>query len=80
MGGWKKSGIGARSSDYGLLKYTRAKTISAPRLPAPTREMWWFPYTPVRQGLVRRALRAINARGLARFGRPAFVSRSHDAD
>lgn len=71
MGGWKKSGIGARSADYGLLKYTRQKTISAPRVPVMNTELWWFPYTARKQGAVQRAMRLVNARGRARLGAPA---------
>lgn len=32
MGGWKSSGLGRRHSDYGLLKYTQARTIAQQRL------------------------------------------------
>lgn len=71
MGGWKRSGIGARGGDIGLLKFTRAKTISAPRIPTLDREAWWFPYTPFKQDLVQRALRLVHARGLARLFAPA---------
>ncbi|MFF2082713.1 aldehyde dehydrogenase family protein [Nocardia sp. NPDC058176] len=67
-GGWKQSGIGSRGGDYGILKYTRVKTISAPMLPVPEQEVFWYPYTPKRQGLVLRAMRFVNARGRARLG------------
>jgi betaine-aldehyde dehydrogenase len=68
MGGWKASGVGSRSGDHGLLKYTRAKAISVPRLPRPpANEIFWFPYTAKRQGIVNRAVRLVHARGLARL-------------
>ncbi|HET7690796.1 MAG TPA: aldehyde dehydrogenase family protein [Nocardioidaceae bacterium] len=72
MGGWKKSGIGQRSADYGLTKFTRQKTISAPRVPTLDSEMWWFPYTPTKVGLVQKVMRFVNARGRARLGTPAL--------
>ncbi len=72
MGGWKHSGIGQRGGDHGLLKYTRQKTISAPRIPTAASEIWWFPYTPAKQRAVALATRLVNARGLARFGAAAW--------
>ena len=68
MGGWKKSGIGQRAADYGLLKFTRQKTISAPRVPTLDRELWWFPYTPTKHAIVATTMRFTNARGLRRLG------------
>jgi betaine-aldehyde dehydrogenase len=67
MGGWKASGIGARGGDYGMLKFTRAKTVTAPRLPAPAAEPLWFPYDSVRAQIAQRAMRFINARGRRRW-------------
>ena len=67
MGGWKESGIGARSGDYGMLKYTRAKTVSSPRLPTPAAEPTWFPYSPGKQRVVQRVVRLFNARGRRRW-------------
>jgi succinate-semialdehyde dehydrogenase / glutarate-semialdehyde dehydrogenase len=32
MGGWKDSGVGSRHGEYGILKYTKAQTISVQRL------------------------------------------------
>jgi acyl-CoA reductase-like NAD-dependent aldehyde dehydrogenase len=70
MGGWKHSGIGARSGPYGMLKYTRAMTVTSPRFFTPDSELVWFPYTPRKTGLAERCYRFFNARGLrARFGR-----------
>ena len=69
MGGWKRSGIGARNGAYGILKYTRAMTICSPRLPTGSTEPGWFPYSPLKQGLVGNLYRFFNARGLrARLG------------
>lgn len=74
MGGWKQSGLGSsRSGDHGLLKYTREKSISSPRLPTLDGEPWWFPYTPSKQRVVAAALRLSHARGLRRLG----MSRGH---
>jgi betaine-aldehyde dehydrogenase len=67
MGGWKASGIGARSGDYGMLKYTRAKTVTAPRLPAPASDPLWFPYDSLRARIGERSLRFMNARGRRRW-------------
>jgi acyl-CoA reductase-like NAD-dependent aldehyde dehydrogenase len=68
MGGWKQSGIGSRSGDHGLLKYTRVKVITAPRLPVvPANELFWFPYTTTRTGLIRRGARLIYGKGKSRF-------------
>lgn len=65
MGGWKQSGMGgARSGPYGMLKYTRVKTISSPRLPAPKNELAWFPYTPAKTTVFHGLYRFFNARGL----------------
>jgi len=69
MGGWKKSGVGSRNGEHGLLKYTRAKTVSANRTPVFATELWWFPYTQRRQGLMRKAVRLVHGRGLGRLGK-----------
>lgn len=65
MGGWKKSGIGARSGKYGMQKYTRAMTITSPRFPTPDSELVWFPYTAKKSGIAEGLFRFFNARGLA---------------
>lgn len=65
MGGWKASGMGgARSGPYGMLKYTRVKTISSPLLPAPKNELAWFPYSPAKTRAFQAMYRFFNARGL----------------
>jgi acyl-CoA reductase-like NAD-dependent aldehyde dehydrogenase len=70
MGGWKHSGIGARSGPYGMLKYTRAMTVTSPRFFTPDSELAWFPYTPKKTGMAERLYRFFNARGLrSRLGR-----------
>lgn len=66
--GWKSSGIGARfGGGDGLRKYTRQQAITAPRGPVLKNELLWYPYTARRRKLVQRLLRAITARGRARF-------------
>jgi betaine-aldehyde dehydrogenase len=69
MGGWKQSGIGSRAGSYGIQKYTRAQTISSPRLPSMSTEPSWMPYSHPRIALIRRLYRFFNARGVrARLG------------
>lgn len=72
MAGWKTSGIGSRSGEYGLLKYTRAKSISTSRGPMLDNDPHWFPYTFRRNALVRAAFRLVHARGLRRLWRPTW--------
>jgi acyl-CoA reductase-like NAD-dependent aldehyde dehydrogenase len=69
MGGWKDSGIGARfGGSAGILKYCRHQAITAPRLPAPSNEIMWYPSTRRGVGLAMGVMRANAARGLRRFG------------
>lgn len=67
MGGWKKSGIGARSADQGLLKYTKVMALAEPRVPIGDREVFWYPYSARKQRLMERGLRLVNARGIRRI-------------
>ncbi|NKY30573.1 aldehyde dehydrogenase family protein [Nocardia gamkensis] len=68
QGGWKRSGLGSRGGEYGLLKYTRTKVVANSRIPTGDREINWFPYTPARRRAFRGAVRLIHGRGLGRFG------------
>jgi acyl-CoA reductase-like NAD-dependent aldehyde dehydrogenase len=69
MGGWKDSGIGARfGGSAGILKYCRHQAITAPRLPAPSNEIMWYPSTRRGVGLAMGVMRAYAARGLRRLG------------
>ncbi|WP_216894369.1 aldehyde dehydrogenase family protein [Nocardia alni] len=69
MGGWKQSGMGARfGGRAGILKYCRAQAITAPRLPAPSDEVMWYPSTRLGAGLATAVMRATAARGLRRIG------------
>ena len=69
MGGWKDSGVGARfGGSAGILKYCRHQAITAPRLPAPSNEIMWYPSTRRGVGLAMGVMRANAARGLRRLG------------
>jgi acyl-CoA reductase-like NAD-dependent aldehyde dehydrogenase len=68
MGGWKESGIGFRHGEYGIKKFCRPESIVISRF-AGKREPYWYPYTPQRRNLLRRASNLVNARGLRRFRR-----------
>ncbi|WP_413467057.1 aldehyde dehydrogenase family protein [Mycolicibacterium sp. 120270] len=69
MGGWKRSGIGARNGGaYGLLKYCRTQAITAPRIATQSRELLWFPYKRRTYRAMLAVVRVSAARGLRRFG------------
>ncbi|WP_123025617.1 aldehyde dehydrogenase family protein [Mycolicibacterium stellerae] len=69
MGGWKRSGIGARNGGaYGLLKYCRTQAITAPRIATQARELLWFPYKRRPYRATMAVVRAAAARGRRRFG------------
>lgn len=69
-GGWKSSGTGARfGGAHGLRKYTRAKAITAPRMPAPKKELLWFPYAATRISAIRKALHFVAGHDLRRLVR-----------
>jgi len=53
MGGWKASGIGTRHGAGGIRKYCRSQSLLVTRL-APRRELFMFPYGPIRTGLLKR--------------------------
>jgi acyl-CoA reductase-like NAD-dependent aldehyde dehydrogenase len=65
MSGWKRSGIGARYGDHGLLKYCRTQAIVTARV-TPKSELQWYPYTRIRGSIMRRATRFLGARDLRR--------------
>ncbi|EHN10668.1 Aldehyde dehydrogenase [Patulibacter medicamentivorans] len=61
-GGWKTSGLGARSGGAaGVLKYCRRQAVTVSRI-APRRELVWYPYGPRTARLVRRVTRLVGAR------------------
>ncbi len=69
MGGWKRSGIGARNgAAYGLLKYCRTQAITAPRIATQSREPLWFPYKRRTYRATMAVVRGFAARGTRRFG------------
>ncbi|NLE81768.1 MAG: aldehyde dehydrogenase family protein, partial [Rhodococcus sp.] len=68
QGGWKRSGIGSRLADTGLLKFTRTKVVASHWIPLPKNDLFWFPYTPARRRIFATAARLINGRGLGRLG------------
>jgi acyl-CoA reductase-like NAD-dependent aldehyde dehydrogenase len=56
-GGNGHSGYGRTRGDEGLLEMTTTQALSVERIvPLPT-EFFWYPYTPTKLGLLRRALR-----------------------
>ncbi|WP_051471474.1 aldehyde dehydrogenase family protein [Patulibacter minatonensis] len=69
MGGWKNSGLGARSGGAdGLLKYCRSQTITVDRF-EPASELIWFPYTQTKGRIFSTVSRLIGGRDLRRrFG------------
>jgi betaine-aldehyde dehydrogenase len=66
QGGWKESGVGARSGGAdGIRKYCRPQAITATR-PAPRSELLWYPYTPLKSKLFQRTTRLLLARDWSR--------------
>ena len=69
MPGWKNSGIGSRNGGAdGLLKYTRPQAITTPRIPTPSRELLWYPYSKGKFRVTMGIFRAAAAHGLRRVG------------
>jgi acyl-CoA reductase-like NAD-dependent aldehyde dehydrogenase len=69
MGGWKESGVGARSGGaYGIRKYCRPQAITAPRIRPARSELLWYPTSRLKSTLVEVVMRATAARGRRRFG------------
>ncbi|MEV6213360.1 aldehyde dehydrogenase family protein [Nocardia sp. NPDC051833] len=68
QGGWKKSGVGSRLSETGLLKFTHTKVVAANWIPTLDNDVFWFPYTPARRAVFGAAARLIQGRGSGRFG------------
>jgi acyl-CoA reductase-like NAD-dependent aldehyde dehydrogenase len=66
MGGWKSSGIGYRHSAAGIRKFCRMESIVSPRFRQGNADPLWFPRSPRKQALIRRAFRLMNARGWRR--------------
>ncbi len=68
QGGWKESGLGARGGSDAVAKFCRPQAIVASRV-AFTRELTWYPYTPLRRAGMRCVSRLIGARDVRRrFG------------
>lgn len=66
QGGWKASGIGARSGGAnGVLKYCRKQAVTVGRV-NPKRELVWYPYSPRGARLLRRVTRMLGAHDLRR--------------
>jgi acyl-CoA reductase-like NAD-dependent aldehyde dehydrogenase len=66
MGGWKSSGIGYRHSAAGVRKFCRVESIVSPRFRQGKADPLWFPRSPRKQAMIRRAFRLMNARGWRR--------------
>jgi len=62
MGGWKSSGVGVRHGPEGIRKYTRRQTIVLTRF-APKRDLYMFPYNPLRSGLLLKGVKLLYGRG-----------------
>lgn len=70
MGGWKRSGVGARfGGPAGIRKYCRTQAIVVPRGPQQKREPLWYPASRWRAGLVTVLMRAFDARGWRKIPR-----------
>lgn len=68
-GGWKGSGIGARSGgQQAIRKYTRPQARTSPRMRLDS-ELTWFPYSAARTRLISRVYRAAVAKGRRRIYR-----------
>jgi len=61
MGGWKDSGIGWRHGEYGIKKFVRPESLVISRF-GRKREPLYFPYTPERRRVLRRATDFFGAR------------------
>ena len=62
MGGWKSSGIGTRHGANGIRKYCKIQSLLVTRR-ALKRELFMFPYSAARTGLLRRAFGLLYGRG-----------------
>ncbi|WP_280198266.1 aldehyde dehydrogenase family protein [Nocardia cyriacigeorgica] len=80
MGGWGKSGVGARwGGPNGVRKYCRAQAITKPILPTQEKELIWFPYQVPKILFALGAMRAAGARGLRRLDVPALLRLKGDS-
>ena len=62
MGGWKSSGIGSRHGANGIRKYTKVQSLLVTRR-ALKRDVFMFPYSARRTGLLRRVFGLLYGRG-----------------
>ncbi|MEQ8720861.1 MAG: aldehyde dehydrogenase family protein [Sandaracinaceae bacterium] len=63
FGGVKASGYGKIHGAESLRGMCEAKHLGTERIPMPARDPFWFPYQPAMVSGMRRALRAVYARG-----------------
>jgi len=69
MGGWKRSGIGARAGGAdGIRKYCRRQAITSPRIRTASKELLWYPYSQRKVTFTLGLMRAAAARSARRFG------------
>lgn len=68
MGGVGESGFGRRRGTEGLEEMSVSRSLLVHRWGL-RREIWWFPYRPGVQGVVRALLQLMTGRGLLRFPR-----------
>ncbi len=62
MGGWKSSGLGARSGGAaGMLKYCRQKAVVTERIPGRKAEPFWYPTRPRTGRMAARMVRLFGA-------------------
>jgi acyl-CoA reductase-like NAD-dependent aldehyde dehydrogenase len=63
-GGTKDTGYGSARGAEGMLEMTRPQSFSVERFFSLPTEYFWYPYTPFKYNLLRRAVRALYAPGL----------------
>ncbi|MBI4060879.1 MAG: aldehyde dehydrogenase family protein [Elusimicrobia bacterium] len=56
FGGMKKSGLGRRHGEEGLLAFTQAQSVLVHEWPEDAPDPWWFPYGEGKARLLRRLL------------------------
>jgi acyl-CoA reductase-like NAD-dependent aldehyde dehydrogenase len=71
-GGNNDSGYGRTGGAQGLLDMTVAQVLTTERFKPVPREPFWYPYTPLKQKLVRRAINILYAPGLLNKLRALF--------
>ncbi len=56
FGGVKKSGLGRRHGDEGLLAFTQAQSVVIHEWPDASSDPWWFPYDERKAGFLRKLM------------------------